>query len=85
MEIVLGLALLGASGSILIHDWFADWYCAADELECASWAAVFAGVFLGVPTLFVGLVTRCFPQTFWYGQALQSLLFGYVAALQLFG
>lgn len=81
VEISVGLALVAASASLLIYDWFAALYCMADTFECASWAALILGFFLGGPTLLVGVVTHFVPKSFWYGQSVQILLICFVCLI----
>ncbi len=72
------------STSLLVHDWFADLYCTVDAIECASWAVLISGFFIGTPTLLVGVLTLRIPRVFWPGQVIQCLFIAYLAALVLF-
>lgn len=81
LEIGLGLLLIASSATLLVYDWFGAVYCSPEEFECASWAVLMVGFFLGGPTLVFGTVTRIFPRTFWYGQGLQVVFICYVVLI----
>lgn len=75
VEIGLGLVLIAATASLLVYDWFDALFCDPNHFECASWAFMLLGLYIGIPTLLVGLVVRRFPGGFWLVQCFLIVFF----------